>query len=229
MTTVSSATHSTSTTSTSSSSSNSLDSSDFLSLLCTELENQDPLDPLSSSEEITQLAQYSQLESMLNMEDTMSTLSTTVTDALSSITNTTSYSTGVSLLNQDVTTKVSSVDYSGDAGDEVTIDINMGSNESTTVELLNSSGDVVKTFTATADDNGVAELTWNGISELDGAYADEGTYTINIPDASSDSSLYAYTTGTVTAVKKDADDGSTILTVNGEDVSLDDVMGVTSN
>ena len=229
MTTVSSATHSTSTTSTSSSSNSSLDSSDFLSLLCTELENQDPMDPLSSSEEITQLAQYSQLASMLNMEDTMSTLSTTVTDALSSITNTTSYSTGVSLLNQDVTTKVSSVNYSGDAGDEVTMDINMGNNESTTVELLNSSGDVVKTFTATADDNGVAKVTLNGISDINGTYAAKGTYTISIPDASSDSSLYAYTTGTVSAVKKSTSDGSTILTVDGEDVAIDDVMGITSN
>jgi flagellar basal-body rod modification protein FlgD len=166
---------------------------------------------------------------MLNMEDTMSTLSSTVTDALPSLTNTVSYSTGVSLLNQDVTTKVSSVNYSGDDGDGVTIDINMGNNESTTVELLNSSGDVVKTLTATADANGVAKVTWNGISDINGAYAAKGTYTINIPDASSDSSLYAYTTGTVTAVKKDSDDGSTILTVNGENVSIEDIMGVTSN
>jgi flagellar basal-body rod modification protein FlgD len=223
MSTVSSATSSSTSSSTITNSSSNLTSTDFLSLLTTELENQDPLDPVDSTETVTQLAEYSELEALLNIEDYMSSISSSLSDTLSSVVSSTDYATGVSLLNQNVKMSVDSVDYDGD---DVTMNINMGSNDTATVDIEDSDGNVVKTLTATAGDDGTAELTWNGVCD-DGTTADTGTYTISIEGSDSDSSLYAYTKGTVTGVKSDS--GTIMITVNDENIALENIMEVSTD
>ena len=187
----------------SSTSTSQMSDQDFLQLFVAEMENQDPTSPMDDSQMMTQMAQMQSLESSTNMEKAIDNLSTSYQSSLTaqqnvvmSMTN----ATAVSLIGKDVRVKQDSVTYSGLAGENDPIQVNLGSNDSATVQILDDSGNVVKTLQAgDKDSQNAATVAWDGSTDAGGT-ADAGTYKINVVGSDTDSSLYAFVENTVQGV-----------------------------
>src|SRR5271157_3830998 len=193
--TTSSTTGSTADSLVSSTSTSQMTDQDFLQLFVAEMEDQDPTSPMSDSDMMTQMSQMQSLESSTNMETAIDNLSTSYQSSLTaqqnvvmSMTN----ATAVSLIGKDVTVKQSTVTYSGLAGENDPIQVNLGSNDSATVQILDDSGNVVKTLQAgDKDSQNAATVAWDGGTDAGGTAA-AGTYSINVVGSDTDPSLYAF-------------------------------------
>jgi flagellar basal-body rod modification protein FlgD len=214
-----------STTSSSKKSNDALSKLDFLNLLTTQLKYQDPLNPQSNTDMAAQLAQYSSLEAMQdiktaiqNQTDKFDTVVSSLQTSSLSITN----STAVSLIGKNVKLKQTEIEYNGESVD---FNVHLGSNTSATVTLCNQDGTVVKTLSAAAENDATSTtLSWDGTTD-DGTLATDGTYTINIENEDSDSSLYSYVNGLVSSVLFTTDRGA-VINVNGNELSIGNVMEI---
>jgi len=210
--------------STSTSSTDGLGETDFLTLLVTQLKNQDPLSPEDSTQFLSQLAQFQSLESDQNMLKEITALDTdfksTVTsqqDSATSLNNATS----VSLIGKQVKIKASDVDWEGST---VPITVNLGSNPSATLQILNTDGTVVKTLTTTSKDSATSStVQWDGSTDSGGT-ASAGSYTVKVVGQDTDSSLYTYVQDTVSGVR--FTDSGAMLEIGGQEYSAKDIMNV---
>ena len=178
---------------------------------------------------MTQMAQMQSLKSSTNMQKAVDTLSSSFQSSLTAQQNSVqamTNATAVSLIGKDVRVKQTDVTYSGAAGEEDPIQVNLGSNASATLQILDASGNVVKTLQA-SDKNSLnaATVTWDGSTDK-GAMAAPGDYKINIVGSDADPSLYAFVENTVQGVGFSST-GST-LQIGGQELSVSDVMNVSA-
>jgi flagellar basal-body rod modification protein FlgD len=197
---------------------------DFLSLLTTQLKYQDPLNPQSDTQMAAQLAQYSALETMQDIKtaitDQTEAFASVVTTIQSSALSTTN-AASVSLIGKTVRLQQTSLDYEGDTVD---FTVHLGNNTSAIVKLLDSSGNTVKTFDATdKDSSNSVTLSWDGSTDEEKNAAD-GTYTIQIENEDTDTSLYSYVEGTVNGVLYTAN--GPVVKVDGEEISIANILEV---
>lgn len=214
---------STATSSSSSSGTSALGESDFLQLLITQLENQDPTSPMDDTEFVSELAQFQSLESSNNTEQAVQTLNTTMTSAATSqqqSANAVAGASAVALIGKTVQVQLSTIPYGGSGSD--TIPVCVGTSSSATVQIEDSTGNVIKTLTAqgTASNN-VDQLSWDGTDNTGKAVA-AGTYKIVTSNATNDS--YAFTDGTVSSVSNQS--GSVTVNVGGSNYGLSSVMQI---
>jgi flagellar basal-body rod modification protein FlgD len=199
---------------------------DFLSLLTTQLKYQDPLNPQSDTDMAAQLAQYSSLECMQDIKAAILDQTESFKDVVASLQTSalsTTNATAVSLIGKTVKLKQTDLDYSGL---DVDFDVHLGNNSEAIVKLLDSDGEVVKTFSAAdKDDTNSVTLTWDGTTD-EGAQAAEGCYTIEIEDEDTDTSLYCFVKGTVNGVLFTEDKGA-VVKIDGKEMSIADVMEIT--
>jgi flagellar basal-body rod modification protein FlgD len=161
---------------------------------------QKAIDTLSSSYQSSLAAQQSSVQAMTN-------------------------ATSVSLIGKDVRIKQTDVTYSGLAGESDPIQVNLGNNDSATVQILDASGTVMKTLQATdKNSQNAATVTWDGSTDQ-GSAAAAGSYTINVVGSDTDTSLYAFVENTVQGVSFSAK-GAT-LQIDGQEMPVSNVMSVT--
>jgi flagellar basal-body rod modification protein FlgD len=187
----------------------------FLQLLVTQLQNQNPLDPMSNEEFTAQLTQFSMLEQLeemnQNMEQDMS--------YSQSLNNTMM----LSIVGRTASVVSDGVEVS--EGTAATSRLEVGSNGVATVEVKNSAGEVVASYTESVD-AGWNDLTWDGLLS-DGEQADDGSYTLSVTveDAAENeiqSQLYA--TGLVQSIR--FENNLAVLSVNGHDYYASEIAEV---
>lgn len=203
------------TTASTSTSSSSIDTGDFLSLLVTQLQNQNPLDPTDTTEFTNQLMSYASYDQQVEMNNQLSQL-------VSSLSGMTAGSV-IGYLGQTVEAY----------GDTTALQ----DGKATWGYSLNSAASEVKI--KIKDENGTVvwegagetaagkhTFEWDGVTSS-GSQRTEGKYTIEVEAKNaSGNSVYGSTSisGVVSGI--DGSSGSTLLNVNGVDVSLDSIFSV---
>ncbi len=182
---------------------------DFLKMLVAQLKNQDPLNPASGTDFAAQLAQFSSLEQLSNLNDGIKNLGLYQMNSGSL--------QAVSLIGKEVST--SGGNTFTVSGGTVNLQYRLASNaENVTVSVLDSSGAAVETIQMGAQSAGLNQVSWTG---------PDGTYSYRVTTLESDGSVSngeTLLTGKVAAVS--FRDGSIYLTVEGQEVSFNDVLSV---
>ncbi len=182
---------------------------DFLKMLVAQLKNQDPLNPASGTDFAAQLAQFSSLEQLNNLNDGIKNLGLYQMNSGSL--------QAVSLIGKEVST--SGGNTFTVSGGTVNLQYRLASNaENVTVSVLDSSGAAVETIQMGAQSAGLNQVSWTG---------PDGTYSYRVTTLESDGSVSngeTLLTGNVAAVS--FRDGSIYLTVEGQEVSFNDVLSV---
>jgi len=179
--------------------------SDFLKLMTAQLQAQDPTNPVDNNQFVSQMAQFSQLQSSQDMVSAVNTLNSTVNGALQ-----TSQVLGSSnLVNRQVVVPASTINYAGTAisgAANVTVAGNL------TVNIIDASGNVVRTMTVDAPSSGLTQFSWDGKDDAGNALP-SGSYKMAASNAGS--SFDTYVAGKVTAVGYGGSDVGTYLQVAG--------------
>jgi len=186
----------------------------FLNLLTTQLQNQDPTNPMDAGQFTQQLVEYSQVEQQISTNATLSTISNSL-----SVSNATSM---LSYVGQTVTADGSQTMLQGG---NAQWSFSLDRNATATVNVLNSSGNVVYSQTGSYA-SGANSFTWNG-QGTGGVTEPAGTYSIQVSgqDASGNAATVTTAlTGTVTGV--DFTSGQPYLNIGGSKVSVWSVTSV---
>jgi len=208
----------TSTSTTSSSGTSSLGQDAFLQLLVTQLEYQDPLDPMDDHDFVAELAQFSSLEQLTEIN--------TGIDSLISVGEQQEMIGAVNFIGKTVEATGTALSLSSGTATAVTFTL---PDDAATciVNVLDSSGDIVRTVDMGATAAGDVEFTWDG-KDYDGNTCDDGLYQIAVTATDADGNTETVTstmTGTVSGIEQV--DGSYYLNI-GDDryVEFTDIVNV---
>ncbi|KPC53934.1 flagellar hook assembly protein FlgD [Amantichitinum ursilacus] len=139
----------------------------FLKLLVTQLQNQDPTNPMDSAQTTSQLAQISTVTSLAQVNANLQSL-------LSSSTSGQSLQ-AASLIGKAVLAPTkSSFTFDGTNPISASVDVPTGT-QSMTVQVVNSSGSVVDTFTSTPTAGQMNDIEWDG-TDANGNKLAKGEY-----------------------------------------------------
>ena len=206
------------TTTTSSSSKTALGQDAFLQLLVTQLQYQDPLNPMDDKEFVAELAQFSSLEQLTEINSGIENLATQneqqqVMGAVNFIGKTIEATgTAVSLADGDAT--------------PVTFTLPQDA-ETCMVNVLDTSGQIVRTVDLGATSAGKVEFTWDG-KDYDGNVMADGQYQVAVTATDADGNTMTVSstmTGTVQGVSQE--NGSYYLNIgNDRYVAFTDVTNV---
>ncbi|RZD16218.1 MAG: hypothetical protein EVJ46_08515 [Candidatus Acididesulfobacter guangdongensis] len=204
----------------SSNSSNSLVSeSSFMTLMVKELQNQNPLEPMSNTSFISELAQF-------NSMNELSTMNTSIKGLVSSE-NQAAMGSAVNLVGHTVQANGNSLQYGGSG--TAALDYSLPqSSSSTSLDVYNSSGNLVYNTNLGAETAGNQSYNWNGMTNA-GTQAPEGDYSFSINAAnSSGTSITAQTMtgGTVTGITSSKSGAVELELNNGSTVPLSSVQGI---
>lgn len=199
-----------------------LGKNDFMNLLIAQMKNQDPMNPMDGTQFAAQLAQFSSLEQLQNLNDSMTTSINANYALTQSINNTLS----ATLIGKDV--KVTGGDLQNNGQGSVQLGYTLpGTASEVTLNVLDSNGNVVKTFNnlpTTAGDN---KLSWD-FTDNNGNKLPNGNYTFSVTAKGSDGSDMTadlFKLGAVDGVKFSSTGGTT-LTVDGADYQLSDIAEI---
>ncbi|MDR3658976.1 MAG: flagellar hook capping FlgD N-terminal domain-containing protein, partial [Mycobacterium sp.] len=192
----------------------------FLSLLTTQLKNQDPLSPLDTNQFTQQLTQMTGVEQQLLSNQQLQ-------QQVNQNQTTSSLDNSVGLIGKTVSVNGdSSVLAGGKATFEFSLPTAPGS---MTLSVVDSNNKVVWSGDVTPTGSGAQTFTWDGKDSTGAQTADGGTYTLTIAAKDpSGAAISAATTmqGTATAVQQVS--GTTMVTVNGAQVPLSSIIGVST-
>jgi len=188
-----------------------LGKNDFLNMMIAQLKHQDPLNPLDGTDFTAQLAQFSSLEQLSNINDQLELLSL----YQSSLNNAQS----VSLIGREVTARGDGIKVDGASAD---LTYNLSENaEKVTIKIYDEEGNFVDTLESGSQKEGENSVTW----DCSGVVAGNYTFEVSAIDANGDVvPAYTMITGKVTGVS--FKEGAPYLSVNGQDISLGDVISV---
>jgi flagellar basal-body rod modification protein FlgD len=147
-----------------------VDKNEFLQLLVAQLQHQDPTQPTEGTEFVTQLAQFSQVEQAQNQTAQLTTISNQMTGLSSN--------EAANLIGKQVDVRGSSLTFDGSlaATTNVTLD---GAAATTTVQVKDSSGNVIRTMNMGAQPPGAMQITWDGKDDA-GTVEPAGSYTVSV-------------------------------------------------
>ena len=186
--------------------SNTMSQADFLKLMTAQLQAQDPTNPVDNSQFVSQMAQFSQLSATQQLDTDLQSLASSVGSAM----QTSQVLSSSNLVNRQVL--VPSGTMSFDGSDSVKGAVNVTASSSVTVQVLDGSGNVVRTMALGAQNAGLSQFSWDGKDDSGNAVA-AGNYTLKATAGSS--SLDTYVAGTVTGVGYGGDSLGTYLQVAG--------------
>lgn len=197
----------------------------FLKLLTYQLKSQNPLKPYDNQEFASQLAQFSQLEQLSDIRGLMEDQS----KYFSMMSTTMSNAALPGLLGKGARALTSHFNIEdGDASKlGYTLENEYQSGE---IEIRNEFGTIVRTIDLGAFDldRGDHSIEWDG-TDNEGNALPDGNYTFFADFEDSDGNVYSaptYTTGKIEAVRFKND--GTVLIINGQEVSLGDVLDLNS-
>jgi flagellar basal-body rod modification protein FlgD len=196
---------SSSTSSTANASGVTLGGTDFLTLMLAQLKNQDPTSPVDSNVFLTQLSQLSEVQGITQLNTGFTNLSGAITGSQATQAS--------SLLGHTVLVPSSSATLAT-AGTSVVGAVAVPQTTSgVTVNISDSSKNIVQQINLGAQSTGIANFAWNG-TEASGATAPAGTYTISaaVNGLATGTVVSTYVSGTVQSVTMGA--GTSGMTVN---------------
>ncbi|WP_201313889.1 FlgD immunoglobulin-like domain containing protein [Dyella sp. EPa41] len=179
---------------------------DFLKLMTAQLQAQDPTNPVDNSQFVSQMAQFSQLSTTQQLDTDLQTLSSNINSAL----QTSQVLSSSNLVNRQVMVPSSTMSYDGTGSMKGAVNVTAAS--SVTVQVLDGSGNVVRTIPLGSQSTGLSQFTWDGKDDNGNTVA-SGNYTLKATAGSS--TLDTYVTGTVTGVGYGGDSVGTYLQVSG--------------
>lgn len=147
----------------------------FLTLLVTQLRNQDPLNPMDNAQVTSQIAQLSTVNGITQLNNTLM--------AVAGQMDVTQSMQAAGLIGKDVLVPGSKVLLGSDAeGGKVATPFGIdlaGSSTTTKVQILDSSGKVVREYDKGALKAGVYSMEWDGLDN-DGLPLADGAYTVQV-------------------------------------------------
>jgi flagellar basal-body rod modification protein FlgD len=170
-----------------------------------QLKNQDPTSPVDSNTFLTQLAELSTVQGITQLNSSFTGLASSLTSSQALQAS--------SLLGHQAMVQSSTVTTST-AGAAVTGAVQVPQTTSgVTVNISNSSGQLVDSINLGAQSTGLANFSWNG-TQSDGSTAPAGTYTLSaqVEGTVTGTAVNTYVNGTVESVTMGS--GSTGLTLN---------------
>jgi flagellar basal-body rod modification protein FlgD len=190
---------------------------DFLKLLMAQLANQDPTAPQDNGQFVAQLAQFSALETAQGTNSRLDTL------LLAQANNTqTSY---INFIGKDVEYRTDSLDHQQGLA-TVSQGTLAGKAATVTVNILDSSGHVVRTLNLGAQDAGPIQIVWDGNNDS-GTPQPTGAYIMKVTATDASGAAVAadlHTKGAVTGVTYA--NGIPQLSVNGTQIKMSDVTSI---
>ncbi|MEK7825724.1 MAG: flagellar hook capping FlgD N-terminal domain-containing protein [Nitrospirota bacterium] len=190
----------------------------FLRLLTAQLEFQDPFEPMDNAEFTSQLAQFSSLDQLYSVNEKLDSFLTNQSTA--------EMSNAAGLIGKEIKASGNSIELAENSSAQISYDLASDAS-SVTIDIYNSSGDRVRTVTLGSETSGSQSYEWDGKDD-NGNVLDPGVYTIAVGAADINNntiSVSTYIRGTVTGVT--FGDTYPNLTVNGTEVSLENVVEVT--
>ncbi|MFT3965852.1 MAG: flagellar hook capping FlgD N-terminal domain-containing protein [Sphingobium sp.] len=182
---------------------------DYLKLLTAQLQYQDPFEPMDNSQMVSQMAQLSQITGQNETNTTLKSIAESLSgarlsDAASWI--------GKAML---VKSNVVAPDISGQYAGQITLS---AASTDLKVDLVDSSGSVVKSFDMGAQSAGPINFYWDG-KDADGNQASTGQLTIRVSGGTT-SQVAAW--ATVAAVQSPASgSNATLVTTLGQYTAAD--------
>lgn len=186
----------------------------FLTLLTTQLQNQDPTNPLDTNQFTQQLVEFAQVEQQLKSNTQLATLV--------SLQQTAQSTQALSFVGETVTVNSNTAQL---ANNSATWSLSAPSPASATVNISNSTGQLVYTGTQTLQ-TGSNTFTWNGQGN-NGTQWPAGTYTMSVTAQSASGQpviVSTQATGVVNSV--DLTQNPPVLSVNGQNYTINQVQGV---
>jgi len=188
----------------------------FLKLLVAQMEHQDPLDPTDNTEFVSQLAQFSSLEAMQNLQADMGDVSGNM--------NALRHQSSSDLVGRAVTVEGSDFAYSGKSV-PLAYDLR-GSASDVVINIINSTGRVVRTIQGPAGQAGEYHALWDGM-DSEGVAAPEGKYRVDISavdEKANDVDVVTYVSDVVSSVL--FEDGKSFLNIGASLVPIDKIRGI---
>lgn len=192
-------------TSTSRLSQDTLDQDDFLALLTAQLQAQDPLNPTSNADLVAQMATITNTSGISEMNNNLATISSTISSLASSL-DSSRLSTAASWIGHAmlVSSNSAAPNTAGDYSGQFTI---ATAADDVKVNLVDSSGNTVKTIDLGSQAAGDVTFYWDGKDE-DGNYVGGDTYTVQVEGVDAKN---VATWTSIAAVQSPADDSSAKL------------------
>lgn len=205
----------------SSESNDSLSQSDFLTLMVTQLNNQDPTKPMDNAEFVSEMAQFSTVTGIEALTKSFDTLSQSLGQGLTL--------QAASLVGDSVLVPGSSIEVTEGQSVSGAVDLEASAGK-VTVDVSDSSGQIIRSIDLGGLSAGLQEFTWDGLKK-DGSAAPAGTYKISV-NAVTNGATEALTTmlnGEVKSVALDSSGSGVKLNVKGiGEVGVSDVYRIGS-
>ena len=189
---------------------------DFMKLLITQMRYQNPMDPMDNAQMTSQIAQ-------LNTVEGINQLNTTVSGLQASLMATQSMQSA-SLIGKTILADGNSINLlNGSASLSMRLE---GAAESVVVDVVNSSGRIIKTANLGANAAGIQTFTWDG-STNEGGIAPNGQYTfqVNAKKLNQTVVVTPLTQATVSGVELTST-GPKLSLNNGTSIAMSTVRGV---
>jgi len=202
------------------SASGAMDQGAFLTLFTTQLKNQNPLDPVKNEAFVAQLAQFSQLEATTSMKTSLETMVQSMQgDKMLA---------GASMIGRKVAVPNAPAVLLGGQPIQASVDLPNGA-DGVQMQMLDSSGQVVRKIIYGAQPSGSMKLAWDGMSDS-GAAMPDGSYTMQVLASAQGKALQPVVNmlSTVRSVSNaGTGDNTWLLQVDGgKSVSLADVKQI---
>jgi flagellar basal-body rod modification protein FlgD len=212
---------SSSSTSTSDSSKSTLGQDAFLQLLVTQLQYQDPLSPMDDKEFVAELAQFSSLEQLTEINTGIENLATLGEEQ--------QLIGAVNFIGKTIEATGTAVNLASGAATPVTLTLPEDA-ETCLINVLDSSGTIVRTVDLGATTAGEVKFTWDG-KDYDGNTMDDGSYQVAVTATDADGTVMTVTStmsGTVEGITQVK--GTYYLDIGGDrNVAFTDITNVVNN
>jgi len=189
----------------------------FLTMLVTQMNNQDPLNPMDNSQLTSQLAQISTVSSMQTMNSTLNQLLSQVSASRAM--------GSTALIGHTVMVPGSKISVSDGTSSKFGIDL-PSTADAVTVDIVDSSGQVVRTIDLKGQTAGVQDVSWDGKNDA-GVAVPDGDYTFKVTATASGKSVspVALNYGTVKSISGDST-GVLADIGNGQSANVNDIRRI---
>lgn len=188
----------------------------FLKLLVTQMKYQDPMNPMDSAQMTSQIAQLNTVEGINQLNATVSSLQASLMASQSM--------QSASLIGKTILADGNSISLlNGSANLSMRLE---GAAESVVVDVINSSGRIIKTTDLGANAAGIKSFTWDG-STNEGGTAPDGQYTFQVKAKKLNQTVAVtpLTQATVSGVELTSA-GTQLSLNNGTNIAMSTIRGV---